>query len=142
MKKFIIKLWKIFASPEFLKFLLAGCVNTFNTSLFSSLFAYFIHDNISAALGYIFSLVIAYFINGKFVFHKPYSKKSFIVFVMSYIPNFIIYNIFCFITINLLDLPQFFATAIPVAVAGPVTFLIIKLFAFKDKYSEKNGETD
>lgn len=129
-----LKRWlRYFISKDFLMFLITGAFNTLTTSLFSTWLSYVIHDNISATIGYILALALSYFINSPLVFHKSYSMKSFWYYMLSYIPNFLIYTGICFITINWLKLPQFIATALPIMVAGPVTFVILKFFAFGEK---------
>lgn len=141
VKRIFKNLYKMFVNKEYLLFCLLGIVNTVNTSLFSSLLVYIMQENIAAALGYVCSLIIAYFFSGRIIFHHKYSKATFIKFILSYIPNYLIYNGICLITINLLEWPQFIATFVPVMIAGPITFVIIKLFAFREKgKNEQSGD--
>ncbi len=132
MKSFFQKLFRTFYSKKFLGFCLIGCVNTFNTAFFSWLAHLKLQQNIAAYIGYFISLTINYFLNGKLVFKENLSIRNYLRFLLSYIPNFIIYFLVSFITINLIRLPQFWATVIAIAVGGPVTFVIIKLYAFGD----------
>ncbi len=120
----------IFISRNFLVFTLLGAFNTFNTALFSSLSSYILQDNFAAVVGYIVSLTIAYFLNSRFVFRRRPSLLRYFKFLLSYIPTFILYFLVTFITINALELPQFWATVIAAVTGGPLTFIVIKLYAF------------
>ncbi|MBR7070894.1 MAG: GtrA family protein [Clostridia bacterium] len=134
MNSFILKIKKlkeIFFSKRFLYFCLFGCINTFDTALFSWIF-HLIHiqSNISAAFGFVFSLGIAYLLNSRFVFKRKPSAKGLLRFFISYIPTFIIYFLVTFITINIWHFHQFWATALSVLLGSPVAFLIMWIYTF------------
>ena len=130
---FINKVIKTFLSPKFILFCLLGVVNTFNAAFFSWLAHYVIQENAAAVFGYAVSLSINYFLNSRIVFKKPLNFKGLIRFIISYIPNFIIYFLVTFITINTLKMSQFWATVLAAMAGGPVTFIIIKLYAFGNR---------
>lgn len=120
----------IFFNIKFLGFCLVGIINTFNTAFFSWVGHFFLQENIAAIFGYFVSLMIAFIMNSIFLFkHRP-SAALLGRFLISYIPSFIIYFLFTFVTINTLDIPQFWATVIAVVLGGPVTFIIVRLYAF------------
>jgi len=78
-------------------------------------------------------LSIAFFLTCKIIFkHKPTFKRYY-RFILSYIPNFIIYYLVTFLTINVLKLNQFWGTAFAAMAGGPITFVIIKIYAFGRK---------
>lgn len=120
----------IFISRNFLMFTLLGSLNTFNAALFSSLSSKILQDNVAAVVGYICALTISYFLNCWLTFKKKPSVPRYFKFLASYIPTFILYFLVTFITINALDLPQFWATVLAAMTGGPLTFVIIKLYAF------------
>ena len=64
--------------------------------------------------------------------------KKYLRFLISYIPNLIIYTLVSFITINLWQLDQFWATVLATAAGGPITFVIIKIYAFGNRIKEKD----
>lgn len=133
MKKKILKIVKMFISKSFLEFTVLGGINTFNTALFSTLFHYILQENVAAFFGYILSLSIAFFINCKIIFKKRPNIRSYIRFLISYIPNFVIYTLVTFVTINTLQLPQFWATVLAAITGGPITYFIIRIYAFGNK---------
>lgn len=128
--KILIYMKHTFINKKFISYCLAGAVNTFTASFFSWLAHLVIQENIAAYTGYIISLIINYFLNSCLVFKKRPSLISFLRFSISYIPSFIIYFLVTFITINLWQLPQFWATVLAAMAGGPITFIIIKLYAF------------
>ncbi len=133
MKKFLIKLKNTFLSREFLEFCALGIVNTFNDSFFSSVASLFVHKNLATIIGYACGLTIAFFLTCKIIFkHKPTFKRYY-RFMLSYIPNFIIFYLVTFLTINTLKLSQFWGTALAAMAGGPVTFIFIKIYAFGKK---------
>ena len=80
MNQLILKFKSIFISKDFMKFLLIGIINTFNGTLFSTLYGLVIDANIAFIMGYITSLCIAYLLNSKFIFYKKTSINGLIKF--------------------------------------------------------------
>ena len=129
------KLKKTFLSKGFIEFCSLGIVNVFNDSLFSWLFSlipFIGKGNVAAVLGYMVALSIAYILTCRFIFTSHPNKKSYIRFLISYIPNFLIY-LLVFMIIDRWNLPQFWATAIAAISGGPITYVIIKIYAFGKK---------
>lgn len=122
-----------FLSKKFIGFCLIGIINTFNTAFFSWLAHFKIQENISAYIGYFISLTINYVLNSIIVFKNRLSLKRYFRFLLSYVPNFIIYTLVSLLTINVMQMNQFWATVLATAAGAPVTFIIIKLFAFGNK---------
>ena len=137
MPNVLRKVKETFFSKRFLKFCLAGIINTFNAAFFSWLVHFFLQDNFAAVVGYIISLTINFSLNCKFIFKRRMNLRSYFRFLLSYIPNFLIYFLVTFITINTLGLEQFWGTVLAAMAGGPITFLIIKFYAF-GKAGNKN----
>lgn len=132
MEKKLKMFSKTFFSVKFLGFCLIGIINTLNSAFFSWLTHLFLQENLAAVCGYIISLTINYVLNSTLIFKKKLSLRSLFRFTLSYIPNFIIYFLITFLTINTLNFSQFIGTVIAAMAGGPVTFIIIKLYAFKN----------
>ena len=133
IRELILKFKRTFLSAKFIEFCVLGVINTFNHSLLSTLFSSVMQDNVAYAVGYFFSLTIAFFLSSYIIFKKQPSLRRYIRFGLSYIPSFIIGFLVTFITINTLNLPQFWATAIAAATGGPITFVIMKIYTFGRK---------
>ena len=129
---------KTFLNRRFLTFCLLGCVNTFNASLFSFIAEFLLHKNLAAIFGYLASLVVAFFLSCRFVFKKPPKLSSIIRFFISYIPNFILFNLVSIIAINAWGWRVEWATAVAIMIGGPLTFVIIKLYAFGSPHKFAN----
>ncbi|MBE7026326.1 MAG: polysaccharide biosynthesis protein GtrA [Ruminococcaceae bacterium] len=128
----IKKLVKMVFDRQFLSFVFIGAVNTVNSVLFSILYSLLFYPNTAFVLGYITSLVISYLLNSFLTFKAPLGFVRFIKFAISYIPNFIIQNVIVFIVYNLLHLDELIAYILAGIIGIPVTFLMMKFFAFKN----------
>lgn len=125
------KIVKFFLNKEFIYFLIIGIVNTFNGTVFSYLYAYLFNANIAFIFGYISGLMISYILNSYITFKETLTFQKFIKFAVSYIPNFIIQNIVVLIVFNMMGLPKLIAYALAAVIGVPVTFVFMKLFAFR-----------
>lgn len=139
-KSFIKKFFSTFLNKQFFLFAAIGIINTLNTTLLSSLYSKVLPDieiipdaNIAFMLGYISSLIIAYPLNSFFTFKEKLSLKKFRRFLISYIPNFIIQNVVFVMIYRFIDIPEWLSFFVAALIGVPVTFLILKFFAFKNK---------
>jgi len=125
---------KMFFSKEFLLFLVVGVVNTFNGTLFSWFYSLAVENaNAAFVLGYLTSLSIAYFLNSFVIFKAKPNLWKYIKFCISYIPNFIIQNLVVIAVYNILNQDKLVAYILAAIIGIPVTFLVVKLFAFAKK---------
>lgn len=127
----IEKIKKIFLNKEFVFFIVIGVINTFNGVVFSFIYSSLINENLAFVLGYISGLAISYILNSYITFKEKLSFTKFIKFSVSYIPNFIIQNIVVIITFNILGLHKLIAYCLAAIIGIPVTFILLKFFAFK-----------
>ena len=136
---FFVNVKNTFLSGRFIRFCLFGIVNTLNTSIFSSLFGLFLQDNIAGIMGYIVSLQGAYLLTCRYIFRSKSTLKKYERFLVSYIPSFIVYVLIHAGALNTLKLSQFWSSFLAVMLSGPLTFAIVKIYAFKEsaKKSEK-----
>lgn len=133
MKNFLLKLKRTFFNIGFLEYCAIGFLNTFNSALFSSLASLIMQENVAAVFGYICSITIAFVLNCYLIFKKKPTFRRYMRFALSYVPNFLIYFIVTFITLNTLGLPQFWGTVLASVIGGPITFIIIKIYTFKQR---------
>lgn len=128
------RLIKMFVAKDFLAFLAVGCINTLNGVLFSMLFSQiFSNINLSFTCGYLSSLVISFLLNSRFVFRERANFIKFIKFAVSYLPNFAVQSLCIVLFGNILGLHKLFVYTISAVIGVPVTFLLLKLFAFRKK---------
>ena len=124
---------KYFLKKDFALFLLIGGVNTLGGVAYSYLYSKVLQANLAFASGYATSLIIAYIINSNFVFHKKLSFKKLIKFAISYIPNFVIQNLLVIFLYNVMHWNILLVYTLAAIIGMPVTFILLKLFAFKGK---------
>lgn len=122
----------MFANFQFLIFVFCGCINVFNGIFFAWLYSLFFSANFAFCAGYFTSLVISFFMNSKITFHKDMSMIRFVRFIISYLPNFIIQNAIVLLMYNLMLLPKLLSYGAAAVVGVPVTFVMLKLFAFSN----------
>lgn len=126
------KIKELIFDIKFIKFVIIGFINTFNTTIISYLLSLFIKNgNFTFIIGYLLSLTIAYILNSTFVFKQKKNIKQYYKFCISYIPNFLIQNIIVILIYNILELPKIIAYGSAALLGIPITFIILKIFAFK-----------
>lgn len=133
MNQLIKRIKDIFLYREFILFLIVGVINTFNGTIFASIYSIFLNENVAFVLGYISSLIISYILNSFITFKEKLEVRKFIKFAISYIPNFIIQNIVVIIVFNILNYDKIIAYILAAIIGVPVTFVLMKFFAFRKR---------
>lgn len=133
LNKLILKFKDTFFSKQFFIFVTIGIINTFIGVVFSYIFSSFLNENLAFILGYICGLFVSYLLNSFFTFRENLALNKFIKFSISYIPNFIIQNIVVLIVFNMMGLHKLIAYVLAAIIGVPVTFVLMKFFAFKHK---------
>ena len=128
---FMSKIKRLFLNKEFIFFIIIGGINTINGVIFSYIYSSLLNENLAFILGYISGLIISYLLNSCITFIEKLSFVKFIKFGVSYIPNFIIQNIVVVIAFNILALHKLIAYSLAAIIGIPVTFILLKVFAFK-----------
>jgi putative flippase GtrA len=135
MDNVVQKFKSTFFTKEFTLFLIIGVVNTFNGTIFSYVYSRFLNENIAFVAGYISGLFISYILNSFITFKERLNLHKFIKFGVSYIPNFIIQNIVVIIVFNMMGFNKLIAYMLAAIIGVPVTFMLMKFFAFSKKTS-------
>lgn len=130
----IKRIKKLFLTKQFFNFLIVGGINTINGILFSYLYSIFLDVNVSFVLGYMTAMTISYLLNSLIVFKESMIFSKYIKFCISYIPNFIIQNIFVLIFYNTLGWNKLIVFVLAAIIGVPITFIIMKFFAFSKEH--------
>ncbi|MBE6071985.1 MAG: GtrA family protein [Clostridium butyricum] len=133
MENLFKKFKSTFFSKEFILFVTIGVINTFNGTIFAYIYSSFLNENLAFIVGYISALVISYILNSLVTFKEKLYFIKFIKFAISYIPNFIIQNVVVYMVFNLLGLHKLIAYISAAIIGVPVTFILMKFFAFNKK---------
>lgn len=131
MKNIIEKFKNTFFSKQFIVFTIIGMINTFNGTFFSYIYSSFLSTTIAFLPGYVSGLLISYILNSFITFKKKLTFEKFIKFAISSIPNFVIQYVVVIIC-NIIGLHKLIAYIIAAIIGVPITFILIKFFAFKD----------
>lgn len=129
MNNIIQKFKKIFFSKQFIVFMIIGIINTFNGTIFSYIYSSFLSAAIAFLPGYISGLLISYILNSFITFKEKLSFQKLIKFIMSSMPNFFIQYMVVIIC-NVIGLHKLIAYGLAAIIGVPVTFILLKFFAF------------
>lgn len=145
--KYLIDMFKkiksTFVNTNFIKFCLFGVINTFNTALFSQILAWIhVSYNLAATLAYIMSLQIAFLLTSVYIFRAKPNFKRYSRFLLSYLPSFVVYVLLHGVIFGNFNISQFSATMIAVLLSGPITFVIVKFYAFERSEKACKKEND
>lgn len=131
MQELVYKLKNTFLTPQFIKFVCIGTINTFIATFFSSIYSIIFNHNIAFGFGYITGLFTSYTLNSFVTFKEKLKLNKFVKFVIASMPNFVIQYIVVLIVINILGLHQIIAYGLAAIIGVPVTFILMKVFTFK-----------
>lgn len=126
-----------FYDRRFLAFLLIGGLNAFNGIFFALVYDFWLPANAAFILGYGTSLSISYVLNSRFNFLKKMTWRAYGRFWLSYLPNFLIQNLVVLLIYNLLQGPKLLAYVLAVLLGLPITFLMMKFYAFGQDKSHR-----
>jgi putative flippase GtrA len=133
MKKLLSEGKEQFCNRQFLKFLIIGGINTAGGSVYSYILMKFMQTNIAFICAYVLALTIAFFLNTNFVFYSKANFSQYLRFCVSYVPNFLIQQIIVIILYNILGYSKILVILLSAGIGIPVTFLCVKLFAFRKR---------
>ena len=132
--RMIERIKREFLNKQFLIFLIIGGINTINGMIIPALFTLFLQANLAYAISFIPSLGISYILNSFFTFkEKKLNWLKCIKFYISYIPNFLVQNSIFFLCYNIFHLHRLIGIICASIIAVPITFLLMKYFAFSKK---------
>lgn len=136
IKKVIDKLFEKFWTYEFFKFVVVGVINTLNHLWIATLAELIYSDMIAYTTGYVLSMIGSYFLNTLWTYKLKPNIKSFIVFPMNYIPNYIIQVVVYWLLLDILAWPGFISKIIAIGAAIPATYIMMSL-VLRSKYLVK-----
>ena len=127
--------YKMFLSREFITFVVIGVINTFAGSLFAILYRNIIpNDTIAFIPGWLTGNVLSYFLNSIFTFRdRAFGIIKYFKFLLSNIPNLVIQTVMVWILSGMLNVPSLIVYALAAIIGVPVTFVLVKIFAFAKK---------
>lgn len=125
--------WK-FLIFQFVKFGLVGVSNAIVLlAVYYALLYVHVHYIIAYTIGFIFSVLNAYFWNSQYVFKQARSTfwYKLLKCYVSYITTFVISTILLYLWVDILSLSDKVAPIINICITTPINFIMNKLWAFK-----------
>lgn len=120
---------------EFLRYTVVGCINTLiyyiSYLVFMNVFNF--SYRISFVAGYVISIIFSYFLNTYFTYKEKPSLKKFLIFPLTYIPNFIIQYIGMILLVDHFNMNRKLAPIITAIVSTPITFFVMRYVIKKKK---------
>lgn len=123
---------------QFIKFGIVGVSNTLISLAIYYILVYFNCNYIVAnTLGFIISVLNAYYWNNKYVFKseeetgKKYKVKKLVKVYMSYGVTFVLSTVLLYVMVDLMHISEYLAPIINLCVTVPINFVMNKLWAFK-----------
>lgn len=113
---------------EFVKYAVVGCINTADYYLSYLIFMDIFNFSyrISFVMAYVVSIVGSYFLNTYFTYKQKPSLKKFLIFPLTYVPNFIIQYFGIILLVDKMKMSSKVAPVITTLVATPITFFVMK----------------
>ncbi len=113
---------------EFVKYAVVGCINTADYYLSYLIFMDIFNFSyrISFVVAYVVSIVGSYFLNTYFTYKQKPSLKKFLIFPLTYVPNFIIQYFGVILLVDKIKMSSKVAPVITALVATPITFFVMK----------------
>lgn len=144
---FIRKLFRISLSDEqweaFLQFIKFGIVGVSNTLIhyFTYLLCIFVgcHYLIASVIGFMVSVINAFYWNNKYVFVKKENTKRFLwqAFLKTFLSyagtGLVLENVLLVFWVRFLHVPKAVAPLVTLLITIPINFILNKFWAFKDR---------
>ena len=113
---------------EFVKYAVVGCINTADYYLSYLIFMDIFNFSyrISFVMAYVVSIVGSYFLNTYFTYKQKNSLKKFLIFPLTYVPNFIIQYFGVIVLVDKIKMSSKVAPVITALVATAITFFVMK----------------
>lgn len=113
-----------FISGEFIRFLVAGGVNTLVTYILYLLLLEAFHYTLAYSIAYLIGIVGSYYINCYLVFKEPPRLRSALRYPVVYLVQYLVGVLMLFVIVDWIGLDKRLAPLFVIAVTVPVTFLL------------------
>lgn len=131
---------KIIKKNRVVQFIKFGCVGFSNTIISLAVYYLLVWFGwlyvLAYAMGFLVSVLNAYFWNSKFVFTNSMEKdhhKAFFKMLLSYLGSFFLSTVLITFMVEIVGISQYLAPILRLIVTVPINFIVNKLWAFRDK---------
>jgi putative flippase GtrA len=114
-------------TPEFIRFIIVGGVNTLLSYVIYVSFLLFLPYPVAYTLAYIIAIFISYYLNTKFVFKRKARLSKALQFPLVYLAQYLVGFGSLYILVEILSVSEFIAPVLVVMITIPVTFILSRL---------------
>lgn len=139
---FVSRMKKTFLSRDFLLFVFCGGMGTLTNFVCSLLISTQINPTAAYVGGYGISLFVTYALSAFLIFSEKLRIGDFAKFVVSYVPNFLIQIIFVAVFLNIFNWNKVIVYALAILIGLPISFILVKFFAFGRKHMINDCENE
>lgn len=139
MKSWFRSIFDFFWAKEFVRFLVAGAINTAIGYLVTIFFARVVGlpDPVPTILNYIFCFPIAYTIHARLAFRTPISKARMLAYLFTSLPSYFLGVGFTLLFVNYLHIPGEIGYLMAYVCPVPIMFFIIRFIVKPGKTTKK-----
>lgn len=120
------KIKKAFFTPEFLRFIIIGIINTIDQNIVYLILLPYMNYMLSNFIAFLISMTISFFLSCYFTFKVKATWKKFIVFPLSNLPNLLFQTVGIYVIVQVIGIPKQYGSIIATLCALPFTFLIMR----------------
>lgn len=112
---------------QFIRFIVVGCINTFSGYGVYLLLNIYFSYTFAFSIGYLVGLITSYFLSANWVFEAGTSIKSFVLFPLVYLVQYVISFVLLKFLIEKMHMHESLAPLLVTGLTIPITFLSSKL---------------
>ncbi|MFA7515067.1 MAG: GtrA family protein [Bacilli bacterium] len=130
----INKIRHTFFTPEFIKFVIVGTINTINHNIIYLASLTCLNYLIANFIAFIISMIISFFLNCYITFKVKPTIKKLVIFPLTNLPNLFFQTFGIYIVVELIKIPKEYGALVTALLAVPFTFMMMKLILERDNF--------
>ena len=117
---------------EFLRFLIAGSLNTIISYIVYLLLLYYLPYLLAYSMAYAIGLLFSFYLNAKFVFKVPVTFKKILFYPSIYLVQYLLGLFILYIAVNFFQISEKLSLLISIFITIPITFILNRIIMHYD----------
>ncbi len=117
---------------EFLRFLIAGSLNTIISYIVYLLLLYYLPYLLAYSMAYAIGLLFSFYLNAKFVFKVPVTFKKILFYPSIYLVQYLLGLLILYIAVNFFQISEKLSLLISIFITIPITFILNRIIMHYD----------
>ena len=117
---------------EFLRFLIAGSLNTIISYIVYLLLLYYLPYLLAYSMAYAIGLFFSFYLNAKFVFKVPVTFKKILFYPSIYLVQYLLGLLILYIAVNFFQISEKLSLLISIFITIPITFILNRIIMHYD----------